>query len=239
MQMKNWKGWLSALCLALLMLIAAGCGSDSSPVPAPPAKPAGISLTPADGQVAVSWTNDTEATSYNIYYSTSATFTTTSDSTKIAGATNGQAVTGLTNGTPYYFAVTAVNLGGESPISTIKTSTPAAAVQIPSNPTGVNATSTTAGQAKVIWAPVGNATSYNIYYYHPPTPGSVTGQGTLVKTSGTSLVNVTPTVVSPTQNSFTITTGLTSGLEYWFVVTAVNTAGESNPQANPKAVTIQ
>ena len=44
--------------------------------------------------------------------------------TKISGVTSSSDVTGLTNGTQYAFAVSAVNAGGESALSTVQTATP-------------------------------------------------------------------------------------------------------------------
>lgn len=201
---------------------------SAMPVPAAPVQVKGISVSPGDTTATVSWTNATDATSYNIYISTSATFTTTTNVLqKITGATNGQTITGLTNGTAYYFAVTGVNLGGESQLSAIKTTTPAVQVQIPSNPSGLSATAGV-GQATISWGSVANATSYTIYYLQAPASPQVAG--TTVKAANNAITNVTsPFVV----------TGLTSGLNYWFAVTASNSAGEGAPQTNPKAALIQ
>lgn len=194
---------------------------SAMPVPPVPAKPTGISLSPGDALVNVSWTAQTDAVSYNIYYSTSATL---DNSTKITGATSGQDVSSLTNATLYYFAVTAVNLGGESLISTIKSATPAPQVQTPTNPSNLGALAG-AGQATVTWGPVANATSYNLYYLQ----SAGTPTGATVFSTGTKVANVTtPWVVGQ----------LTTGLNYFFVVTAVNSAGESSPQTNAKKATI-
>jgi hypothetical protein len=190
----------------------------------PPAKPSGISVTGGDGQAVVSWTAPvTGATSYNIYYATTAGVTTT-NGTKLAGATSPQTVTGLTNGTTYYFVVTAVNANGESIVSSEKSGTPAAAPQAPGSPTGVSVTSTTAGQATVAWSAVTGATSYNVYY---STSSALTvGAGT----NGTK--------VSSTSSPLDVT-GLTSGTKYYFLVTAANAAGESGAQTNTKSVVVQ
>jgi len=92
---------------------------------------------------------------------------------------------------------------------------------VPSNKTNTNTTTTplpptqltaTAGNAQVVLAFYGvpGATSYNIYY-------STTSPVTV--SSATKILGVT-------QAPLTIT-GLTGGLTYYFVVTAVNSAGES------------
>jgi hypothetical protein len=79
---------------------------------APPA-PTGLTAAPSNGQVTLSWTGSTGASSYNVYrsltpggegatpYSAGVTTTTFTD-------------TGLTNGTAYYYQVSAVGSGGES-----------------------------------------------------------------------------------------------------------------------------
>src|SRR5690606_5906239 len=81
---------------------------------APPAAPTGLTATAGPGQVALTWNASANATSYRVKRATSpggpygviATRTTTS-------YTN----TGLTNGTTYYYVVSALNDGGESPNS--------------------------------------------------------------------------------------------------------------------------
>ncbi len=190
---------------------------STTPVPPAPAKPSGIGASAGDGQVTVSWTV-VAATTYNIYYSTTAGVT-TATGTKVANVTSPYVVTPLTNGTPYYFVVTAVNAGGESGISSEKSATPLPAQQVPTNPTGRAATSTVAGQATVSWNVVTGATSYNIYYLKSATAPATTN--TVIST-GTKVSNA----VSPQ-----VLTGLPSGT-YYFQITAVNAAGEGPSQPN-------
>lgn len=203
-------GWLAVVSLAVLMLVFTGCGGDSTSTPsvtAAPAKPTGITASGGDSQVAVSWSAVADATSYNIYYGATAGVTTTTG-TKVASATSPQAVTGLTNGIPYYFVVTAVNAGGESIVSSEKSATPAAAPQLPAKPAGI-AVSGGDSQVTVSWSAVTDATSYNIYY------GTTADVSTA---SDTQIVGVT---------SSHVITGLTNGTAYYVVVTAVNAVGES------------
>jgi len=189
----------------------------------PLAKPAGIGASGGDGQVNVSWSAVTGATSYNIYYGTAAGVT-SGAGTKVAAVTNPQMVTGLTNSTPYYFVVTAVNAHGESSVSSEKIATPAATPQPPASPTGRVVTSTVAGQIVVTWSAVPGATSYNVYHLQA---GSVpTKAQVLASTPSTS-----------TTNSLTVT-GLTSGASYYVLITAVNAAGESGTQTSAAPVTV-
>lgn len=196
---------------------------STAPVPPAPAKPSGIVVSGGDGQVTVSWGAVTGATSYNIYYGTAAGVT-TGAGIKVANVTTPQIVTGLTNGTPYFFVVTAVNAGGESGVSSEKNATPAAAPQPPGSPTGRTVTSTVAGQATVSWSAVTGATSYNVYYLQASSqPTNAAVLATAPVNSATASLNLT---------------GLTSGATYYVLVTAVNAAGESGTQTKAQSVTI-
>ncbi|MGK5094867.1 SUMF1/EgtB/PvdO family nonheme iron enzyme, partial [Deltaproteobacteria bacterium TL4] len=70
-----------------------------------------------DSQNTLTWSSVTGAASYNLYWSTT-TGVTTSDGTKISGVTSPYTHTSLTNGTAYYYILTAVNIAGESSAST-------------------------------------------------------------------------------------------------------------------------
>ena len=180
-----------------------------------PAAPKGTSATAGNTQVTMTWTASTDATSYNIYYSTTAGVTKT-NGIKVANAVSPHVVTGLTNGTTYYFVVTAVNAAGESDVSAERSAIPTSGTQLPAAPKG---TSATAGNTQVTmtWTASTDATSYNIYY---STTAGVT------KTNGIKVANaVSPHVV----------TGLTNGATYYFVVTAVNAAGESEESSENSA----
>ncbi|MBJ6725297.1 fibronectin type III domain-containing protein [Geomesophilobacter sediminis] len=165
----------------------------------PPAKPANLTVTPGNGQVTLTWDSVTDATSYNVYYGAGAT----SLSTKVTGAVSGQAITGLTNGGGYYFAVTAVNAGVESVHSTV-----ASTVLAPAAPTAVTPVGGS-GQASLTWAASTGATSYNIYYGTSPGVTAASTSKVVGAVNGQAV------------------TGLTAGSSYYFVVTAVNVSGES------------
>jgi fibronectin type 3 domain-containing protein len=202
---------LTALLSAISLVVAfTGCSSShggGTASPTVPGAPAQLTATSGNGQVSLSWSAVSGATSYNVYYSTTSGVTPGSG-TKVSGLTvTSYSVTGLTNGTTYYFVVTAVNAAGESPASS-QASAPADET-LPVAPQSLVAT---AGNAQVAlsWAASSTATSYNLYY--STTTGVTPANGT--KVSGL------------TSTSYT-ETSLTNGTTYYFIVTAVNQGGES------------
>jgi surface protein len=81
------------------------------------------SVTPGDTTNTVAWTPPAGSPdSYNLYWSLTSPVSKASN--KIAGATSPYVHTGRTNGTPYYYAVTAVKGGLESALSNELSGTP-------------------------------------------------------------------------------------------------------------------
>jgi O-glycosyl hydrolase/fibronectin type 3 domain-containing protein len=181
----------------------------ATPLPPPPAAPTISSVIAANASVTVSWGAVSGASSYNIYYQSGTTVTITT-AIKMSGATSGQSVTGLTNGTQYAFALTAVNAGGESGLGAVQTATPV--LPVPSAPV---ISSVTAGNASVTvsWGAVSGASSYNLYYQ-----------------SGTTVAIATATKMSGATSGAAVT-GLTNGTQYAFAVTAVTSGNESSLSA--------
>jgi hypothetical protein len=93
--------------------------------PPPPAAPTGVAASAGNAQVGLTWTASSGATSYNVYQGTSAGGEgKTAVQTGIASTS--ATVTSLTNGTPYYFTVAAVNAIGTSSPSSEVSATPTA-----------------------------------------------------------------------------------------------------------------
>lgn len=106
-----------------------------------------------------------------------------------------------------------INCGGGSSSGTTPSTT--TTTTAPSVPTGVSATAGD-GQIAISWNSVSGATSYNLYM---ATQSGVTKSNYSTLTSGMKHADITTT-------SYTHT-GLTNSTTYYFIVTAVNSAGES------------
>jgi chitin-binding protein len=87
----------------------------------PPA-PTGLTAAAGNAQVALSWSAANGATGYNVKRSTTNGGPYSNVATNVTGTSYTN--TGLTNGTTYYYVVTAVNASGESPVSTQVSGTP-------------------------------------------------------------------------------------------------------------------
>lgn len=184
----------------------------ASSTPDIPGVPHIITVEEGDGKVALGWNPVVGATAYKVYQSvTSGTYGT--EAVTVTGSVYGVEVTGLTNGTVYYFAVTAINPDGESPASNQVTATPKT---VPAPPTNVVATAGN-GQATVTFDP-------------PATNGgsAVTGYQVIASHGGMLVTGTTNTIKM---------TGLSNGTTYTFTVKAMNSVGSSRASAASNAVT--
>ncbi len=196
-----------------------GESADSSEVNATPASPApaaptGLAATAGNAQVTLAWTASTGATTYHVKRAT----TTGGPYTQIANPTATTLTdTSVTNGTKYFYVVSAVNASGESANSAEASATPTAVVQIPPTPTAFTAT---AGNAQIIlaWTASTGAASYHLK--RATTTGGPYTQ-----------------IANPTATTYT-DTGLTNGTPYYYVVSAANSAGESANSAQASATPI-
>ncbi len=174
---------------------------NATPVLPAPATPSGLAATAGNTQVSLTWNAISGATSYHVKRSTAS-----GAETQIsAPASNSFSDVGVTNGTKYFYVVSAVNSGGESANSSEVSATPTAPATPPATPSGLHAT---AGNAQVVlnWNASTGATSYHVK--------RSTASGTETQIS------------APASNTFT-DTGLTNGTKYFYVVSAVNSSGES------------
>ena len=193
--------------------------NEASATPATvPGAPTGLGAIRGNTTVALSWSapssnGGSAITGYNVYEGTRSgheSTTPVNGSTLITGTS--YTVTGLTNGTTYYFTVKAVNAVGSSAASNEASATPAT---VPGAPTGLGATrgnTTVALSWKVPLSNGGSAiTGYNVY------EGTTSGGESTTPVNGGTLI---------TGTSYTVK-GLTNGTTYYFTVKAVNAAGSS------------
>jgi fibronectin type 3 domain-containing protein len=174
--------------------------------------PVDLTATPGNGNVVLDWDNVKGATGYKVYKSTTAGSDYSEVDPGVAKTVSSYTVSGLENGTTYYFVVTATtSFSSESAYSAYATATPIST--IPDPPTGLTATEGN-GQVTLSWNSVDGATSYNIY------------QST---TSGSGYSEVDPGVAK-TDPSYTVT-GLDNSVQYYFVIT-VTTAGGTSAYSN-------
>jgi fibronectin type 3 domain-containing protein len=184
---------------------------NATPVLSAPSAPTGLAATAGNSQVSLSWAATSGASSYHVKRSTAS-----GSETQISAPTsNSYTDTGLTNGTKYFYVVSAVNSGGESSNSSEVSATPSAPLTAPATPTGLHATGGNA-QVSLSWNASTSAASYN------------------VKRSTTNGGPYNTAVASPTVTNYTDTT-VTYGTTYYYVVSAVNTAGQSANSAQASA----
>ena len=184
---------------------------NATPVLPPPAAPLGLAATPGNAQVSLTWTASASASSYHVRRSM-----TSGAETQISAPTSTNFTdTGLTNGTKYFYDVSAVNSGGESANSPEVSATPVAPLSAPATPTGLQATGGNA-QVNLSWNASAGAATYN------------------VKRSTTNGGPYNTAVASPTATNY-IDTTVTNGTTYYYVVSAVNTAGQSANSAQASA----
>jgi fibronectin type 3 domain-containing protein len=212
------RRFFSAVVLTTVLALQAACtsGSPPSPVPVVPPAPTGLTATAGDGQVTLTWNAVAGATSYVLYWSNSIGVG-KSTGIRISSVSFPYVHRNLTNGTPYFYVVTAANGSGEGDASAEASATPAPVV--PSAPTGLTATAGD-GQITLTWNAVAGATSYALYW------SNSTGVG---KSTGTRI----PGVSSPYVHR-----SLTNGTPYFYVVTAANESGEGDASAEASATPI-
>ena len=167
----------------------------------PPGAPTDLAATAGNGQVSLTWTASAGAASYTVYRST-----TGGGPRDVVATLAGTSCTdtNLTNGTAYFYVVTASNAGGESGDSNEVSATPQ--VPAPSAPTDLAATAGN-GLVSLTWTASAEAASYTVYR------STTSGGGYAAITTVTAADYVDATV--------------SNGTTYFYVVTASNAGGES------------
>lgn len=188
--------------------------------------PMGVVAAGADGKVVITWNQNPAdmITSSNIYWSTNPNITRL-NSTQITGATSPYTVTGLTNGTTYYFFATGVNVSGEGPASWPVSAIPGTPPSIA--PANVIATPGN-GTNTITWTASADASVIGYSVYRSLTPGVTAASGIAM-----GYLSATTTYVDYVNN----------GTAYYYAVTAVNGYGENvlsaevsaTPQGPPPA----
>jgi hypothetical protein len=175
--------------------------------PSPPAAPANLVATAGNTQVGLSWSPSSGAASYTV--KVSSTSGGPYSVVQPGVATTSYTHTGLTNGTTYYYVVSASNAAGEGPPSAQSQATPT----LPAPPGAPPSLVATAGntQVSLSWGVASGATSYTVRSSTSP-GGPFSAIGPAVTTTSTTH------------------TGLSNGTTYYYVVSASN-AGGSGPDS--------
>jgi predicted phage tail protein len=218
----------------------AGEGPGSGPASATPkagvskpGSPNGLAASPGDGQVTLSWTapgsdGGTSISGYEIYRGTSPGGESSAPVNASLVAGTSYTVTGLANGTTYYFTVAAVNTAKlQGAKSGEASATPVAAgVSASASATGHAPGSPSAGTAAAaptgLTATPGNA-EVGLSWTAPVTAGGPPASYHVYEGTSPGFTLGTP-VMSTTSTTATVT-GLTNGTTYYFVVTAVDASG--------------
>ncbi|OMF44050.1 S-layer homology domain-containing protein [Paenibacillus peoriae] len=172
----------------------------------PPAAPGGLTATPGNGQVALSWDSVAGAVTYDVYKGTTVGSYESTPVATVSGATYSYTETGLTNGVTYFYVVKASNAGGSSDSSNEAVATPQ--VPVPGVPVLLPATAGNS-QVRLTWNPMMDSTGYKIF------------KSTASGAYGSEEATVTGSVYSYD------VTGLANGTTYYFVIQATNPGGES------------
>ena len=187
-------------------LVVVANGNASSPLSISlGAAPLNVTATAGDASVEVSWSAVGEASSYDLYRSTSSG----NEQLYKSGFTGTSAVdTGLTNGTKYYYKVAANFPSGPGALSSEVSATP---FQLPAT-----TLTATAGnqQVSLSWTSVANATGYNVY------------RGTSAGGEGSS------PVYSGVTGTSLVDTGVTDGTTYYYEVSPVSVTGVQGTLSN-------
>jgi phosphatidylinositol-3-phosphatase len=203
-------------------LAHAGAAATATPITdcwtgSVPSPPANLTATPGNSHVSLAWSASGGAISYNVYRGTTAGG---ESPTPISSGSSATSYTdsSVSNGTTYYYEVTAVNANGESGFSNEASATPNAPPAAPSN---LAATAVSKSQISLTWTNNdASATSISIERSTDRT------RFTQVATIGGSV-------------SSYLDTGLAKNKKYYYRVRAINGAGASAYSNTASATTLK
>jgi outer membrane protein assembly factor BamB len=219
----NGRHWSSVVVANGMVYITDGFGATGGRLLAfglpssggnPPPAPALAAPSAGNGQVSLSWSASSGASTYNV----KRTLTSGMNYALVASGVTATSFTDttVTNGTKYFYVVSAQNAAGESANSNEVSATPTGGATPPPAPTLATPTAGN-NQVSLSWSASAGASTYN------------------VKRTLTSGANYAVVASGVTSTSFTDTT-VTNGTKYFYVVSALNTAGES-PNSNEVSAT--
>ncbi|MCZ8518566.1 MULTISPECIES: pectinesterase family protein [Paenibacillus] len=170
----------------------------------PVATPQGVTAVPGNGKVQLSWTVTAGAASYTVKRAEASGGPYAVVAAEVTGT--GYIDEGVTNGTTYYYVVTASGPSGESGPSSTVTVTPSEAAVKPAAPAGLTAQARST-QADLSWQPAAGASHYTV-----KRSASAAGPFTAIaaKVLGTSFRDG----------------ALTNGTVYYYTVSASSVGGE-------------
>ena len=178
------------------------------PVLQPPVAPASLSATAGNAQVALSWASSAGASSYNVKRGVANGGPYSLVASGIASLNYTD--TTVSNGTTYYFVVSASNSGGESANSNQVSALPSAPAAVPAAPSNLRAVAASRNQINLAWNDnAGNETAYLIERSNSLGSGYVQ-----IATVGANVVSYS-------------STGLKSNKTYYYRVRASNGSGNS------------
>ena len=208
--------------------------SEVSAVPLTvPGAPTGLTATPGNSRVTLSWAAPPSGgAAISDYLIFDGTRRGGENRTPVNGSlvtATSYTVTGLTNGTTYYFRVIAVNAAGKGPLSA---EAPATLLRIlPTSPppsTSTSGTPTSSTPTSGTTAPIGlTATPGNTQVHLSWTaPGLAGGSAISYKVYLASRPGVQESAaIGTTKSTDATVAGLSNGTTYYFMVAAVNAAG--------------
>jgi hypothetical protein len=231
--MKRLLSYLLLLMMIIFSVSACGSKSDAPVAATTTYLNVQVRADAGNGEVTLDWQMVAGAKTYNIYYIADPTGTYSSTNkpssatmkagTKISSIISAtKTITGLTNGTTYWFAISAVTSSVESDLSIAISATPSTTT-IPAAPENVRANAGNA-QVTVTWTPVAGVDYYTVYCYTES--GLTLNEGIVdhIPQANSSQIVDSTTIdwIYGSNVSSTPNAGLVNGTTYYFFVVSVS-----------------